>query len=145
VPVLEQSSPRTATRPHPGERRVRLSGRFAQLVGLMTILSSVTPPLRSRLQQFDRILTPAQETIAGGAALLLGACLILLGSALVRRSRRAWSLATGVLLLSAGAHLFKGLDLEEALVCLALVAWLLWNRRLFNAPSDPYSIRRALP
>jgi phosphatidylglycerol lysyltransferase len=76
------------------------------------------------------------------ATALAGFALILLAFQLFRRKRVAWYFTEGFLLLSVFAHLFKGLDIEEALFALLLAGWLLIIRFQFHARSDAYSIRQ---
>jgi lysyl-tRNA synthetase, class II len=74
-------------------------------------------------------------------ALALGLALIWISRSLARRRRRAWQLAVGIVIASATAHLAKGLDFEEALTSLVLLA-ALWRWRLaFDAPGDRTGLR----
>ena len=72
----------------------------------------------------------------------LGLVLILLSRALRRGKRRAWLLATVLAALAALLHVLKGLDVEEAVLSLAVFVLLLASRRNFTAKPDPRSPRR---
>jgi phosphatidylglycerol lysyltransferase len=72
---------------------------------------------------------------------LLGIVLILLADALAKRNRRAMRLTLGLLVMSAILHLTKGLDYEEALVCLGIAAVLFVRRDDYSVPSRPFTLR----
>ncbi|MDQ2687215.1 MAG: phosphatidylglycerol lysyltransferase domain-containing protein [Armatimonadota bacterium] len=75
---------------------------------------------------------------------LFGLGLLMLARSLARRKQQAWRIT--VLLVSASPflHLTKGLDWEEALVCLILLAALLQFRHSFWAENDRPSARQGL-
>jgi lysyl-tRNA synthetase class 2 len=89
-------------------------------------------------------LPPGVPETARVLALALGLALIWLSRSLARRKRRAWQLAVAVVIASAAAHLAKGLDFEEALATLVLLAALWRWRRAFDAPGDPAALRPLL-
>jgi lysylphosphatidylglycerol synthetase-like protein (DUF2156 family) len=113
----------------------------AAAVGLVGIVSALTPELANRSELIDGVLPPGVPTAARVVALAFGVALIWLSRSLRRRRRRAWQLGVALVVVSAVAHLAKGLDVEEATLSLALVAALLRYRRRFDVPGDP----RALP
>jgi lysylphosphatidylglycerol synthetase-like protein (DUF2156 family) len=75
---------------------------------------------------------------------LLGIVLILLADALAKRNRRAMHLTFGLLVISAILHLTKGLDYEEAIVCLGLAGVLFVRRDDYSVPSRPFTMRNTL-
>src|SRR5689334_17562817 len=87
------------------------------------------------------VLPPGVPGAARTVALALGVGLIWVARGLARRKRRAWWLALAIVAVSAVAHLAKGLDFEEAVTHLVLLAALLRARRHFVAPGDPATIR----
>jgi lysyl-tRNA synthetase, class II len=114
---------------------------LALLVGLVDVVSALTPELGERVHVVSRVLSLDLQLTARGLTLAGGVALLLLANSLSRRKHRAWVLA--VLLVSLGAVLpvAKGLDLEESLVNVALLALLIRSRRWFDAPGDPASLR----
>lgn len=97
---------------------------LARLVGLVDLVSVLTPELSSRLHLVNELLSGLVQSAAGATTLLVGVLLLLIGSALRRRKRRAWQLAVGLLALSVVTHLAKGLDVEESVLSLVLLVLL---------------------
>jgi len=120
--------------------RVRVVALLTGVMGVVNVLSAVTPTLSDRLHVLRQILP--LEVRHGGhlTAALAGFALLLLSRSLWRRKRVAWFLTLGVLILSAVSHLVKGLDYEESVLALALAAWLWALRSDFRAKSDPPSV-----
>ncbi len=67
-----------------------------------------------------------------------------LSRGLARGRRRAWQLTVVLVVVSVAAHLAKGLDFEEALAGLLVLAALWRTRRQFAAPGDPATLRPLL-
>jgi len=113
-------------------------------VGLIGVVSAMTPEFRDRLHLVRGVLPPGGIAAARVGALAFGLALIWLARSLKKRRRRAWQLAVVLVVASAIAHLAKGLDLEEAFISLALFAALIHWRRRFDVPGDPATVRPAL-
>jgi lysylphosphatidylglycerol synthetase-like protein (DUF2156 family) len=90
------------------------------------------------------VLPPGLPAAARVGALAFGIALVWLSRSLARRRRRAWQLAVTLVIGSAAAHLAKGLDVEEAVTTLALLAALVRYRDRFDAPGDPAATRPLL-
>lgn len=73
---------------------------------------------------------------------IFGLGLLMLSRSLARRKRQAWRLTLLMLIVAPFAHIAKGLDWEEALVCLVLAGLLLWERHSFFAANDPPKARQ---
>ena len=116
-------------RPISGNFGVRLAAFFALLMGIINVLSAVSPPMTNRIKQLMDY-SPL-EVIHGGrfTAAIAGFALIILANQLRRRKRVAWWMAIIVLLLSAFSHLLKGLDYEK-LFCVFSG----WMVNLFASP-----------
>ncbi len=115
------------------------------LVGVVNLLSAVTPNFPDRTAVLKELFVPF-EVRAGGHifAALAGFVLLTLATNLLRRKRVAWLLTVGLLLLSIVSHLIKGLDYEESLLAV-LVLLPLWRMRgLFTAQSDRPSVAQGL-
>lgn len=122
---------------------VRLVAVLTAAMGLVNILSAVTPALADRLAviiQYSPLLV-----LRGGhlTAALAGFALLLLAVGLWRHKQTAWLLTLVVLAISVISHLIKGLDFEEATLAAALALWLFSLRTHFHALSDMPSIRRS--
>jgi phosphatidylglycerol lysyltransferase len=85
-------------------------------LGIVNIISAITPALPVRLKLVNEFLPPALITSSNELVLVVGLLLILLSVFLLQGSRRA--LYTGLFLtgLSAVGHMLKGADYEEAIL-----------------------------
>jgi len=114
------------------------------LMGVVNILSAVTPSLMERLRLLEKY-SPLEVTRGGHlTSALAGFALLLLASSLWRRKRVAWLLTIIVLAGSILTHLLKGLDYEEASLAAGLLALLAILRPHFHARSDPPSIQQGI-
>lgn len=123
---------------------VRFAAILVALMGVINVVSAVTPALADRLkiiQQFSPL-----EVRHGGhlTAALAGFALLVLARNLGRRKRVAWLLTLILLGISAISHIVKGLDYEEALLAGGLMVMLLIMRARFHARSDMPSIQQGL-
>ena len=107
------------------------------LLGVLTIVSAVLPAQRDRIAELTQLVPEVASATATAVTVALGVLLLYLAGGLRRRKRRAWRAAVAVTAAVAVAHLLKGLDVEEALVSLALLGLLVATRREFLAAGDP--------
>ncbi len=117
-------------------------GRIVGLVGAVTLLSAVLPSFRDRTMLVNQLVPAVFPTAATTGSAAVGLILIVLSRALRRGKRRAWLLATVLAALASVLHLLKGLDIEEAVMALAVVVLLLASRSRFTAKPDPRSLSR---
>jgi lysyl-tRNA synthetase, class II len=108
----------------------------AGAVGAIGIGSALTPELANRLDFVRGVLPPGVPTAARVATLAFGLALVWLARSLVRRRRRAWQLAVGLVFGISLAHLAKGLDVEEAVMAAVLLLALIRYRARFDVPGD---------
>jgi lysylphosphatidylglycerol synthetase-like protein (DUF2156 family) len=116
----------------------------AALVGVIGLVSALTPEMADRLDIVTGVLPPGWPEVARVLTVACGLGLIWLSRSLARRRRRAWQLAVAVVVASAVAHLAKGLDFEEATISLLLLVALVRWRSRFDVPGDPASVRPLL-
>jgi lysylphosphatidylglycerol synthetase-like protein (DUF2156 family) len=116
----------------------------ATAVGVIGIVSALTPSMASRSDLVRGVLPPGVPAAARVGALAFGIALVWLSRSLARRRRRAWQLAVALVLASAVAHLAKGLDVEEAVVSLCLLAALFRYRKRFDVPGCPARVAPVL-
>ncbi len=129
----------------PGARTAeRMLAGAAAFVGVIGIVSAVTPGMANRVELVRGVLPPGWPEAARVLTVVFGIGLIWLSRSLAKRRRRAWQLAVGVVVASAAAHLAKGLDFEEATISLLLLAALVRWRSRFDVPGDPASVRPLL-
>ncbi|HEY2310762.1 MAG TPA: phosphatidylglycerol lysyltransferase domain-containing protein [Gaiellaceae bacterium] len=125
-------------------RAEKLLAWAAALVGLIGLVSALTPEMADRVRIVHGVLPPGWPEAARILTVSFGIGLIWLARSLARRRRRAWQLAVAVVVASAVAHLAKGLDFEEAAISLLLLFALLRWRGRFDVPGDPASVRPLL-
>jgi lysyl-tRNA synthetase, class II len=114
-----------------------LLGIFGAGVGIIGILSALTPSLASRSDLVQGVLPPGVPSATRWIALAFGLGLVWLAGSLVRGKRRAWQLAVVLVAGAAVAHLAKGLDTEEATASLLLLIALVRYRSHFDVAGDP--------
>jgi phosphatidylglycerol lysyltransferase len=123
---------------------IRLVALLTAAMGIVNILSGVTPSLHDRLKLLMAYSPFGVHTGGHLTTAMAGFALLLLADGLRRRKQTAWVLTVAVLAITIPAHLIKGLDYEEAILAAALLAWLISLRSHFHARSDPPSIRQGL-
>lgn len=118
--------------------------RLVWLVGFMSFISAAVPAIGHRVRLVTEVVPAVFPAAATTGTLAAGVGLMLLAGALRKGKVRAWRLATALTAFAVVAHLVKGLDVEEATVCAALLGLLLAARGRFRALPDPRSPRRIL-
>ena len=123
---------------------VRIIALLTALMGIVSVLSAVTPSLADQLENIRRV-SPFEVRHGGQLTTALsGFALLLLSFGLWRRKRVAWLLTITTLIISAASYLIKGMDYQEALLAGGLAFWLLLLRPEFHARSDPPSVKNGL-
>ena len=123
---------------------VRIIALLTAAMGVVNVLSAVTPSMKARLRLLESVL-PLQVTQGGHlTSALAGFALLLLATSLWRRKRVAWFLTVGVLAISIVTHIIKGLDYEEAILAIILLIALIIFRSHFHARSDTPSVRQGI-
>jgi lysyl-tRNA synthetase class 2 len=105
-----------------------LAGACTVAMGLVNVASALTPDEHSRIHLLLELVPREVPVAAHALALSAGISLVILGLYLMRRRRRAWTLAVTILVVAGTLNLLKGLDVEEALASWALAALLVWGR-----------------
>ena len=116
--------------------------RFVLLVGVVTVVSALIPAVRGRTELLAGLVPAVFPAAATTGAAAVGLVLITLSGGLRRGKFRAWLLATVLTAISVVLHLVKGLDVEEAVLAVALFVLLLVARPRFTARPDPRSLNR---
>jgi len=114
------------------------------LAGLMNVVSALFPAFQWRYVLLRDLVPVRLINDSVIATAFFGILLILLADGLSKRHSRAMWLTLGILTASAVAHLTKGLDYEEALVCLALPGILFARRSDYVVASRPIRLRNGL-
>jgi lysyl-tRNA synthetase, class II len=128
----------------PRDRWLRQRRRGASVVAtltwalaVLTIVSALLPGQRDRIHDLTLVIPTPASAIATGVTLTLGVVLLQVARGLRRRKRRAWRIAVGVTAVLVASHVLKGLDVEEAVISLAVLILLVVSRREFYAVGDP--------
>jgi phosphatidylglycerol lysyltransferase len=101
------------------------------LGGGMLLLSGSLPAIHARMGMLASILPLPFIEASHVAASLVGTGLLLLAPGLYRRLDGAFHATRLLLLAGAAFSLAKGIDYEEAVICLALAGLLQWTRGAF--------------
>jgi phosphatidylglycerol lysyltransferase len=101
------------------------------LGGGMLLLSGSLPALQQRMRFLSLIMPLPFIEASHVAASLVGTLLLLLAPSLYRRLDGAFVATRALLIAGALFSLAKGIDYEEAIVCLSLAAMLQWTRGAF--------------
>ncbi|MDQ6781944.1 MAG: DUF2156 domain-containing protein [Actinomycetota bacterium] len=134
-----------AANDQPRRRLVRrVAALFVAGAGFVTLVSSLSDPVRDRLANIRDLFPLVVPETAAAVAALAGLGLLLLARGIRRGQHRAWVVCQAVLLLSAALHLVKGGDIEEAVVALAVASFLWVNRASFRAAADTPPFRRGI-
>jgi lysylphosphatidylglycerol synthetase-like protein (DUF2156 family) len=127
------------------DRRVRRIGAgILFLAGLMSVVSAVTPPIRSRIEFINDIFPLAIPQIATVLVAISGLALMLLSRGVRRGQRLAWRISVVLLGVTAVLHLIKAADVEEGVVTALVAVYLGMHRRSFAAIGDRPSLMRGL-
>lgn len=135
---------RTKRRVHAEDRGVRTIAILTAVMGIIDVLSGLTPTLHNRLIILEQYSPFGVDVGSRLTSVLAGFALLVLANGLWRRKRLAWALTVSILLFSVPVHLIKGLDYEEAILGIALAIWLISQQAHFHARSDPPSIRQGI-
>ncbi len=129
----------------PGLRRIRR--RAAVLVGaagLLSLVSAFIQPADDRLHALLKLIPLAIPEAADALVALAALGLLVLARGIRRGQRHAWLICEGLLVGTTILHLVKGVDIEEALIALAVAAYLFVNRHAFHAGVDVPSATRGI-
>lgn len=123
---------------------VRIVAVLVALMGIVNVLSALTPALVARWTGLEHVLPLAVRHGSHLTAALAGFALLLLAGSLARRKRVAWLLTLVVLGISLANHLFRGPAYAKAALAggLMVVLWLM--RAHFHARSDRPSVQQGL-
>jgi lysylphosphatidylglycerol synthetase-like protein (DUF2156 family) len=131
------------------QRRQRTIRRWASgllfLDGLINVIVTVSPPLRSRLHAVQAILPLGVAQSAAVLTAVGGIAMIMMARGIRRGQRRAWFVACVVLAITVIAHIARGGTIVASIIAATILGLLVIERRYFQATTDRSSTRVALP
>src|SRR6266513_4065946 len=105
-------------------------------LGVINILSVITPPIASRLKVLHEFIPIASIDATNVMVLLIGMILLITSAFLIMGQRNAWILALVLSALSLLGHLFKALDYEEAILAASVIIILLLSIKQYRLKSN---------
>ena len=114
------------------------------VVGLINIASALTPSIRWRGHVLLTLEPVETIRLFHALALPAGTALLLVSPYLLKRRRRAWQAAIGLMVALGALNLLKGLDFEETIVTWTAAAVLLAGGSAFTVRHDPITLRSAI-
>ena len=142
--AMEHASNPHAELMHHRRTARRVAAGVVATTGAVALLSAITRPVARRLDVVTDLLSIGTAQAATGVVAGSGLLMLLLARSLLRGQRRAWMLSVALLCITAVGHLAKGVDIEEAVLAVIAVAYLLWARDSFRAGTDRRAGRHAL-
>src|ERR1017187_2568013 len=111
------------------------------MLGLINIISVVTPPLRIRLRLLREFLPLEAINASNVLVLFMGVALLITSAFMFKGLRNAWRIALFLAVLSLIGNLTKALDYEEASFALIIIILLLISRNQYRIRSSIKWIR----
>ncbi len=107
------------------------------LLGVVNLVSSITPAIPSRLKLVNEFLPSTLINNSNEIVMVVGLLLIILSVFLLQGSTRAWYIALTLTAVSAVGHLMKGADYEEAILALIAATSLIYTRSHYTLKPHP--------
>ena len=131
------------------QRRQRTVRRTASgllfLDGLVNVIVTASPPLRSRLHEVQTIFPLGVAQSAAAFTAVAGIAMIMMARGIRRGQRRAWFVACVVLAITVFAHVLRGGTIVASLIAGSILSLLVLQRRYFQASTDRSSARASMP
>ena len=129
-----------------GRLAVPLIALAVAALGVLNLWSALLAhgPGRAELLRDDLHLPLIVEHGSRTLIALFGLGLLMVARSLARQKRQAWRIASLMLAVAPFLHLAKGLDWEEAVICLLLLGILFQYRHMFWAENDQPSARQGV-
>ena len=113
-------------------------------LGLINIISVVTPPLRIRLKLIREFLPLGAINASNVLVLFIGLALLITSAFMFKGLKNAWRLALLLSILSLVGNLIKAFDYEEATVAAIIIIFLLLSQSQYKIRSSIKWIRLGL-
>lgn len=113
-------------------------------LGIINILSVITPPIASRLHINEGYLGNSIIHTSKILTLVAGIMLILTAGSLLKGYSRAWYVAVFLVVFSIAGNLLKALDYEEAAFAFLVLAMLVYTRKEYRLTTKKFSFFRGI-
>jgi len=114
-------------------------------LGLINVISSLTPALPARLRMLEDILPLGLADVSNQFVLLFGIILCVVSYYLIIGSRNAWLIGLILSGFSAIGHLLKGVDYEEAIFAsLSFISLIVARQYYFLKPNPRFQQRNLI-
>lgn len=107
------------------------------ILGIVNIISAITPAIPSRLMLVRNLLPEDIIVISNSLVLVLGLILVMLSIFLLQGSKRAWYAAISITAFSFFGHLIKAVDFEEATLAFIAGSSLWYTRSFYKLKPSP--------
>ncbi|HVA99453.1 MAG TPA: phosphatidylglycerol lysyltransferase domain-containing protein [Bacteroidia bacterium] len=114
------------------------------ILGIINIVSAITPSIPARLHLLESILPLDVINISNFLIIVFGFILIILSMYLLRGVKTAWWLAVVITALSVLGHIAKAFDYEEAILALISCAALIYTKKQYSVKPDPRLARLSI-
>jgi phosphatidylglycerol lysyltransferase len=114
------------------------------ILGIINIISVVTPPLHPRLKLIRQFLPLDAINASNALVLFIGLALLITSAFMFKGLKNAWRLALLLSILSLVGNLTKALDYEEATFAAIIILFLLASRSQYRIRSSVKWIRVGL-
>ena len=122
----------------------RWAGGLLFLDGLINVIVTASPPLRSRLHTVLSILPLGVAQSAAALTAFAGIAMIMTARGVRRGQKRAWYLAVIALAVTIFLHLARGGTVVSSVIAAIIVGFLILQRAHFQGSSDRTSVRSSL-
>ncbi|UPQ76158.1 phosphatidylglycerol lysyltransferase domain-containing protein [Chryseobacterium nepalense] len=112
------------------------------LLGVINILSVITPALANRLNLVKNYLSLDLIHLSKMLTLIAGVLLLVTSANLFKGTKRAWYFAVGLAITSVIFNIAKALDYEEALFALFTLGLLFYSRKEYAFTTSRVSLQR---
>jgi phosphatidylglycerol lysyltransferase len=114
-----------------------LPALFLMLLGLVNIVSVLTPSISERLILLKEYLPMQIIHASNYLVMTVGLFLMVTAAFMLKGLRTAWVFALILSILSFAGHITKAIDYEEAIIALLVVVVLIMTYREYNIKSNP--------
>lgn len=107
------------------------------LLGIVNIISVLTPALPERLRVLREIFIPDVINISNTLVLIIGLFLLVTAAFMLKGLRMSWWFALTLSIGSFFGHIIKGIDFEEAIIALVVIIILIVTRKEYYVKHNP--------